>query len=177
MLSPRAARQHMRLSARSSHWMSGYQRVREVEGRQHAAGGAPARRHSRPGRLRSNVFVHEDLDVSHEEIGQCCGFGPVLSRWLRRVSQPYSSKRRSTSSSRILIVCWTTARLRRSSPYLAAAANSTKLLGRRCSELSKRVQSSCAATSAQASKIWRRPLPSPGAQVLAVLIAGTLGRC
>ena len=48
--------------------MSGYQRVREVEERQHAAGGAPARRHSRPGRLRSNVFVHEDLDVSHEEI-------------------------------------------------------------------------------------------------------------
>ena len=67
-LSPRATRQHMRLSARSLHWMSGYQRVREVEERQHAAGGAPARRHSRPGRLRSNVFVHEDLDVSHEEI-------------------------------------------------------------------------------------------------------------
>ena len=58
----------MRLSARSSHWMSGYQRVREVEGRQHAAGGAPARRHSRPGRLRSNVFMDEDVTNSHEEI-------------------------------------------------------------------------------------------------------------
>ena len=49
--------------------MSGYQRVREVEERQHAAGGAPARRHSRPGRLRSNVFMDEDVTNSHEEIG------------------------------------------------------------------------------------------------------------
>ena len=48
--------------------MSGYQRVREVEERQHAAGGAPARRHSRPGRLRSNVFMDEDVTNSHEEI-------------------------------------------------------------------------------------------------------------
>ena len=66
--SPHAARQLWRLSTRSSHRMSGYQRVQEVEVRQHAASGASGRRHSRPGRLRSNVFVHEDLDVSHEEI-------------------------------------------------------------------------------------------------------------
>ena len=53
--------------------MSGYQRVREVEGRQHAAGGAPARRHSRPGRLRSNVFMDEDVTNSHEEIAEEAG--------------------------------------------------------------------------------------------------------
>ena len=53
--------------------MSGYQRVREVEERQHAAGGAPARRHSRPGRLRSNVFMDEDVTNSHEEIGRTIG--------------------------------------------------------------------------------------------------------
>ena len=64
--------------------MSGYQRVREVEERQHAAGGAPARRHSRPGRLRSNVFVHEDLDVSHEEIV----YEPINETGKRRPREP-----------------------------------------------------------------------------------------
>ena len=60
--------------------MSGYQRVREVEGRQHAAGGAPARRHSRPGRLRSNVFMDEDVTNSHEEISPTkrCEAKPVI---------------------------------------------------------------------------------------------------
>ena len=66
--SPHAARLPRRLSARSSHRMSGYHRVREVEGRQNAACGAPSRRHSRPGRLQSNVFMDEDMANSWEEI-------------------------------------------------------------------------------------------------------------
>ena len=48
--------------------MSGYQRVQEVEVRQHAASGASGRRHSRPGRLRGNVFMDEDVTYSWEEI-------------------------------------------------------------------------------------------------------------